>query len=50
MEDIELAFPYVMFAQYLALLTSLRVGNTPDTPSKTGTVNRVVKGVTIHEL
>lgn len=50
LEDIELAFPYVMFAQYLALLTSLRVGNTPDTPSKTGTVNRVVKGVTIHEL
>lgn len=50
LDDIQLAFTYVMFAQYLALLTSLRVGNTPDTPSKTGTVNRVVKGVTIHEL
>ena len=29
-------------------LNSVRVGNTPDTPSPSGTVNRVVKGVTIH--
>lgn len=43
-----LALPDVMFAQTLALLTSVKVGNTPDTPSATGTVNRVVKGVTIH--
>lgn len=43
-----LALPYQMFAQTIALLTSVKVGNTPDTPSPTGTVNRVVKGVTIH--
>ncbi|TXF38930.1 SIS domain-containing protein [Collinsella sp. BA40] len=43
-----LALPFVMFAQVVSLLNSIRVGNTPDTPSPTGTVNRVVKGVTIH--
>ena len=43
-----LALPFVMFAQVISLLNSVRVGNTPDTPSPTGTVNRVVKGVTIH--
>lgn len=44
------ALPFVMVAQVVALLTSVKVGNTPDTPSPTGTVNRVVKGVTIHPL
>ena len=43
-----LALPFLMVAQTVALLNSIRVGNTPDTPSPTGTVNRVVKGVTIH--
>ncbi|KRN27538.1 tagatose-6-phosphate ketose aldose isomerase [Lactobacillus selangorensis] len=43
-----LALPDVMVAQTFALLCSIKVGNTPDTPSPTGTVNRVVKGVTIH--
>lgn len=43
-----LALPFVMVAQTIALLNSIRVGNTPDTPSPNGTVNRVVKGVTIH--
>ena len=43
-----LALPFVMVAQTVSLLNSVRVGNTPDTPSPTGTVNRVVKGVTIH--
>ena len=45
-----LALPYIMVAQTFALLTSVKVDNTPDTPSATGTVNRVVKGVTIHEF
>ncbi|MCR8907768.1 MULTISPECIES: SIS domain-containing protein [Atopobiaceae] len=45
-----LALPFVMVAQTVSLLNSVRVGNTPDTPSPTGTVNRVVKGVTIHEF
>jgi len=44
-----LALPDVMFAQTLALLSSIKVGNTPDTPSPTGTVNRVVKGVILHD-
>ncbi len=45
-----LVLPYVMVAQVVAVNTSVKVGNTPDTPSPTGTVNRVVKGVTIHPL
>lgn len=48
-EDIYLALPYIVIAQLISLITSLRVGNTPDNPSKSGTVNRVVKGVQIHE-
>ena len=47
--DAYLALGYVMVAQTVALLTSVKVANTPDTPSPTGTVNRVVKGVTIHD-
>ena len=34
----------------LALHTAVKLGNTPDTPNPRGTVNRVVKGVTIHEF
>lgn len=43
-----LALPFIMAAQTVSLLSSIKVGNTPDTPSASGTVNRVVKGVTIH--
>ncbi|WP_313468770.1 SIS domain-containing protein [Carnobacterium sp.] len=43
-----LALPFIMAAQTVSLLSSVKVGNTPDTPSASGTVNRVVKGVTIH--
>ena len=43
-----LALPFVMVGQVVSLLNSVRVGNTPDTPSPSGTVNRVVKGVIIH--
>lgn len=43
-----LALADIVFAQTIALLASIKVGNTPDTPSPTRTVNRVVKGVTIH--
>lgn len=46
--DAYLAFPMILVAQTLALLTAVTLGNFPDTPSATGTVNRVVKGVTIH--
>ncbi|WP_207695202.1 tagatose-6-phosphate ketose/aldose isomerase [Enterococcus sp. DIV0212c] len=44
-----LVLPYVLFAQTIALHSSLNVENTPDTPSASGTVNRVVKGVNIYE-
>lgn len=44
-----LALPDIMAAQIVALLSAIKVGNTPDTPSLTGTVNRVVKGVTIYK-
>ncbi|OTO01336.1 SIS domain-containing protein [Enterococcus sp. 5B3_DIV0040] len=44
-----LALGYIMVAQIFALLSSVKVENKPDTPSPTGTVNRVVKGVTIHK-
>ena len=37
-----LALADIMVAQTVALLTSIKVGNKPDTPSPTGTVNRVV--------
>lgn len=46
--DVYLVLPYIMIAQAIALKNSIKVKNTPDTPSPTGTVNRVVKGVTIH--
>lgn len=46
--DMELAFCFLMYAQTFALAQSISVGNTPDTPSASGTVNRVVQGVVIH--
>lgn len=48
--DAYLALPYAIFGQTISLLASIKVENKPDTPSPTGTVNRVVKGVTIHPL
>ncbi|CAH2717362.1 Putative D-galactosamine-6-phosphate deaminase AgaS [Neobacillus rhizosphaerae] len=48
--DAYLSLPFIMIGQTVSLLASIKVGNTPDTPSPTGTVNRVVKGVTIHEF
>lgn len=48
--DLALAPVALVFAQCLALLASLQRGIRPDTPSASGTVNRVVQGVTIHPL
>lgn len=48
--DLALAPVALVFAQCLALLTSLQRGIRPDNPSASGTVNRVVQGVTIHPL
>jgi len=47
--DFELALLYVVFAQVLAMKKSIQLGITPDNPSPTGRINRVVKGVTIYE-
>lgn len=46
--DVEQAFCFLMYAQVFALTESIKAGITPDTPSASGTVNRVVKGVVIH--
>lgn len=48
--DGELYFPYIVFGQLYAFHRSLSLGNTPDQPSNSGTVSRVVRGVTIHSL
>lgn len=47
--DFELALLYVVFAQALAMKKSIQLGITPDNPSPTGRINRVVKGVTIYD-
>lgn len=48
--DVFLTFPYILFGQTFAIMTALKCKNLPDTPSPTGTVNRVVEGVTIYPL
>lgn len=49
-DDVYRVFPYIIYGQLFALLTALKVKNRPDTPSPTGTVNRVVQGVIIHSF
>lgn len=44
------AIALVVFAQLLAVRLSLRLGVTPDNPFPSGSVNRVVRGVRIHDL
>jgi tagatose-6-phosphate ketose/aldose isomerase len=46
--DAALCFPYLACGQLYALHRSLTLGHTPDQPSRSGTVSRVVRGVTIH--
>lgn len=47
-DNVFLGPEYVNVAQCLALLKSIKIGNRPDTPSPTGIVNRVVRGVVIY--
>ncbi len=47
-EDVELLLPYITCAQIYAFHRSLVLGNTPDSPSSSGTVNRVVEGVKLY--
>ncbi|MFJ4439236.1 SIS domain-containing protein [Streptomyces sp. NPDC088923] len=49
-DDAALALPAVVYAQLIALHTSLAYGVTPDNPFPDGEVNRVVQGVTVHPL
>jgi len=46
--DAELGFAYLIVAQLYAFQMSIALGCTPDNPSASGAVNRVVKGVTIY--
>ena len=50
MKDVFLSLPYIVCAQILGFEQALSLGNSPDTPSASGTVNRVVKGVNIYDL
>ncbi|MEZ5758374.1 MAG: SIS domain-containing protein [Emcibacteraceae bacterium] len=49
-KDFSLLFPYAIWAQIFAFYQAYKQGNSPDSPSASGTVNRVVQGVTIHPL
>jgi len=49
LDDSWLAPVWLTFAQIYALQRSAALGLTPDNPFPDGTVNRVVKGVTIHQ-
>ena len=46
--DLELCLPYMAFAQALAMLRSMSLGLTPDSPNAAGKVHRVVQGVSIY--
>lgn len=48
--DLARALIYILFAQMFALRRSLSIGITPDNPSPSGKVNRVVEGVRIHSF
>ncbi len=50
LDDSVVACAYLVFAQYLALFTSLEYGKTPDNPFPSGEVSRVVRGVTIYPM
>jgi len=47
-EDGLLIFPYLYNAQLFSLYTSIKLNYSPDNPCPSGSVNRVVQGVTIH--
>ena len=50
LDDSTVAVAYLVFAQYLALFTSLEYRKTPDNPFPAGEVSRVVQGVTIYPM
>ena len=50
LDDSLLALDYVLYGQLYAFFNSIQLGVTPDNPSPSGRVNRVVKGVTIYDF
>ncbi|MDT4999391.1 MAG: D-galactosamine 6-phosphate deaminase/isomerase, partial [Mycobacterium sp.] len=50
LDDSSVALAYLVFAQYLALFTSLEYAKTPDNPFPAGEVSRVVRGVKIYPM
>ncbi|MEJ9209794.1 hypothetical protein P4H25_21130, partial [Paenibacillus larvae] len=48
-DDTWLSFEYIAHAQLLAVYKSISLNIKPDNPSPSGSVNRVVKGVTIYD-
>jgi tagatose-6-phosphate ketose/aldose isomerase len=50
LEDHLIALNYLIVGQLFALFNSIHLGVTPDNPSPTGMVNRVVKGVNIYNF
>jgi tagatose-6-phosphate ketose/aldose isomerase len=50
LDDALVALVYLVYAQYLALFTSLEYAKTPDNPFPSGEVSRVVQGVTIYPM
>jgi tagatose-6-phosphate ketose/aldose isomerase len=50
LDDALVALVYLVYAQYLALFTSLEYEKTPDNPFPSGEVSRVVQGVTIYPM
>lgn len=48
-EEVFAGLTYLVFGQLLSLVKSAKLGINPDNPCPTGEVNRVVKGVIIHE-
>ena len=49
-DDDLIALNYLVFGQLFALFNSIHLGVTPDNPSPSGIVNRVVKGVEIYSF
>lgn len=47
-DDLWLAFPYILYCQVFAFYQSLVLKITPDNPCPTGEANRVVQGVEIY--
>lgn len=43
-----ITFIYILYGQILALYKSIALGITPDNPCPSGSVNRIVQGVTVH--